>query len=115
MLGETDLALDVESVNTCKRELCFLLLFLFLSHRVFSVKLCLKVVDVCGEAVEPHEAVHADHSDSHYSGKSGNMLYIIFFHRRPLCVDYQQSREEAELLGTVAFSVTFALFDGILD
>ena len=43
------------------------------------------------------------------------MLYIIFFHRRLLCVDYQQSREEAELLGTVAFSVTFALFDGILD
>ena len=43
------------------------------------------------------------------------MLYIIFFHRRPLCVDYQQSGEEAELLGTVAFAVTFALFDGILD
>ena len=41
------------------------------------------------------------------------MLYIIF-HRRLLCV-YQQAGEEAELLGTVAFAVTFALFDGILD
>ena len=43
------------------------------------------------------------------------MLYIIIFHCRLLCVDYQQAGEEAELLGTVAFAVTFALFDGILD
>jgi hypothetical protein len=43
------------------------------------------------------------------------MLYIIIFHHRLLCVDYQQAGEEAELLGTVAFAVTFALFDGILD
>lgn len=43
------------------------------------------------------------------------MLYIIVFHRRLLCVDYQQACEEAELLSTVALAVTFALFDGILD
>ena len=43
------------------------------------------------------------------------MLYIIVFHRWLLCVDYQQACEEAELIGTVALSVTFALFDGILD
>ena len=43
------------------------------------------------------------------------MLYVIVFHRRLLCVDYQQAGEEAELLGTVALAVTFALFDGILD
>ena len=43
------------------------------------------------------------------------MLYVIVFHRRLLCVDYKQAGEEAELLGTVALAVTFALFDGILD
>ena len=32
-------------------------------------------------------------------------------HRRLLCVDYKQAGEEAELLGTVALAVTFALFD----
>ena len=43
------------------------------------------------------------------------MLYIIMIHRRLLCVDYQQAGEESEFLGPVAFSVTFALFDGFLD
>ena len=43
------------------------------------------------------------------------MLYIIVFHRRLLCVDYQQAGKEAELLGAVALAVTFALFNSILD
>lgn len=42
------------------------------------------------------------------------MLYIVF-HRLLLCVDYQQAGEKSEFLGSVAFAVTFALFDGILD
>lgn len=72
-------------------------------------------VKICRNGHELDKEVHAAHSDSHYSDKSGDMLYIIVIHRLLLCVDYQQAGEEAELLGAVALAVAFALFDGILD
>lgn len=72
-------------------------------------------VKICRNGHELDKEVHAAHPDSHYSDKSGDMLYIIMIHSRLLCVDYQQAGEEAELLGAVALAITLALFDRILD
>ena len=38
-------------------------------------------VKVCRNGHELDKEVHAAHSDSHYSGKFGDMLYIIVIHR----------------------------------
>ena len=64
---------------------------------------------------ELDEKVHASHSGDHQADKSGDMLYIVFFHHRLLCVDYQQTGEESQLPCAVALAVAFALFHGGLD
>ena len=73
------------------------------------------VVKIRRKGHELDEKVHADHPGDHQADKSGDMLYIVIFHLRLLCVDYQQTGEESQLLGAVALAVAFSLFYGILD
>jgi hypothetical protein len=118
VLGEIDLAFDVELVDACQRELEFSLLFFCFHFPFLRYYVVLKAFKIEHRVVvleSPPYGVTHRHDPERFS-VCGH-VEESFFHIPVLllCPADQQAGEEAEFLGTVALAVTFALFDGILD